>query len=356
MTDRTSGKLRRRRPARRGRVRAGSTTSSPTACSTGARDGLVAPRRRRRRRHRGVGAGRVRAPARGQAPRRARARSTRSSASARDPGRHRATSSTWPASARAGIQQAAARHRRARSCSACSPPRPRPGARAGRARRPATRASRPRRPRSRWPTCCVSCPKGRVTGSRPHAEARPAQGLAREGHARAVRGGRPRGQRARPTSTTRRRSTIPASTRCASCARRRSRSYVAEGLFDLGITGRDWIEETGSDVVVARRAALLEGDRPTRPHRRRGRRRLAGRAGRGPAAGRAGRPPSTPSSPGASSRRRASTPTSGSRYGATEAKVPDIVDCIVEITETGRALRAAGPQDHRHDPHVATPS
>ncbi len=26
-------------------------------------------------------------------------------------------------------------------------------------------------------------------------------------------------------------------------------SYVAEGLFDLGITGRDWIEETASDVV-----------------------------------------------------------------------------------------------------------
>jgi ATP phosphoribosyltransferase len=29
-------------------------------------------------------------------------------------------------------------------------------------------------------------------------------------------------------------------------------------------------------------------------------------------------------------------------YGATEAKVPDIADCVVEITETGRALRAAG--------------
>ena len=29
-------------------------------------------------------------------------------------------------------------------------------------------------------------------------------------------------------------------------------------------------------------------------------------------------------------------------YGATEAKVPDIVDCIVDITETGRAFRAAG--------------
>lgn len=25
--------------------------------------------------------------------------------------------------------------------------------------------------------------------------------------------------------------------------------YVAEGLFDLGITGRDWVEETGADVV-----------------------------------------------------------------------------------------------------------
>src|SRR5437870_13134715 len=25
--------------------------------------------------------------------------------------------------------------------------------------------------------------------------------------------------------------------------------YVARGYFDLGITGRDWIEETGSDVV-----------------------------------------------------------------------------------------------------------
>src|SRR5712691_7538980 len=25
--------------------------------------------------------------------------------------------------------------------------------------------------------------------------------------------------------------------------------YVAEGLFDLGITGRDWVEETASDVV-----------------------------------------------------------------------------------------------------------
>src|SRR5690349_17128667 len=26
--------------------------------------------------------------------------------------------------------------------------------------------------------------------------------------------------------------------------------YVAEGLFDVGITGRDWIEETSDDVVT----------------------------------------------------------------------------------------------------------
>ena len=26
-------------------------------------------------------------------------------------------------------------------------------------------------------------------------------------------------------------------------------SYIADGLFDMGITGRDWIEETESDVV-----------------------------------------------------------------------------------------------------------
>src|SRR3954447_18508099 len=27
-------------------------------------------------------------------------------------------------------------------------------------------------------------------------------------------------------------------------------AYVAEGVFDLGITGRDWIEETACDVVT----------------------------------------------------------------------------------------------------------
>src|SRR5215467_6742159 len=26
--------------------------------------------------------------------------------------------------------------------------------------------------------------------------------------------------------------------------------YIASGLFDVGITGRDWVEETGADVVT----------------------------------------------------------------------------------------------------------
>ena len=51
--------------------------------------------------------------------------------------------------------------------------------------------------------------------------------------------------------------------------------YVAEGLFDLGITGRDWVEETGSDVVSPRRAAVLEGQRQPGAHRRGRARRLA---------------------------------------------------------------------------------
>src|SRR5918995_6319990 len=29
--------------------------------------------------------------------------------------------------------------------------------------------------------------------------------------------------------------------------------YVAEGLFDVGVTGRDWIEETNADVVTLSR-------------------------------------------------------------------------------------------------------
>ena len=118
-------------------------------------------------------------------------------------------------------------------------------------------------------------------------------------------------------------------------------AYVAEGLFDIGISGRDWVEETASDVVSlgelryskatsepvrvvvavaadspARSAAdLHDGVRVSSEYPELTRRFFADR--------------------GIAADVRLS-------YGASEAKVPDIADCVVDITETGRALRAAG--------------
>jgi ATP phosphoribosyltransferase len=117
--------------------------------------------------------------------------------------------------------------------------------------------------------------------------------------------------------------------------------YVADGLFDLGVTGRDWIEETASDVVtlgelqyskasaspfrivlavpreseVERVEDLQDGVRVASEYPELTRRFFEKR--------------------GIDADIRLS-------YGATEAKVPDIVDCIVDGTETGRAIRAAG--------------
>ena len=118
-------------------------------------------------------------------------------------------------------------------------------------------------------------------------------------------------------------------------------TYVAEGLFDIGITGRDWVEETASDIVslgelkyskatslpikvvvaVAGDSAvtciedLPHGLRVSTEYPELTRRFFAEK--------------------GIPADIRLS-------YGASEAKIPDIADCIVDITETGRALRAAG--------------
>jgi ATP phosphoribosyltransferase len=117
--------------------------------------------------------------------------------------------------------------------------------------------------------------------------------------------------------------------------------YVAEGMFDLGITGRDWIEETSSDVVSL--GELQYSKATSRPIRM-----VVAVAGDSDVQRvedlRDGVRVSTEypevtrrffESKGIDADIRLS-------YGATEAKIPDIVDCIVEITETGRALRAAG--------------
>ena len=94
---------------------------------------------------------------------------------------------------------------------------------------------------------------------------------------------------------------------------------------------------------LARPAPLLEGDGQPDPGRPGRGRRLAGHAGRG--SGRDGASRVSTEYPeltrrlldehGVEAEIRLS-------YGATEAKIPDIADCVVEITETGRALRAAG--------------
>ena len=124
--------------------------------------------------------------------------------------------------------------------------------------------------------------------------------------------------------------------------------YVADGLFDIGITGRDWIEERGSAVTSL--GTLQYSKATANPIRV-----VLAVPSDSPVASVADLAASATGSGGAL---RVSTeyPELTRRYleshgvaaevslsyGATEAKVPDIADCVVEITETGRALRAAG--------------
>ena len=117
--------------------------------------------------------------------------------------------------------------------------------------------------------------------------------------------------------------------------------YVADGLFDLGIAGRDWIEETASDVVSL--GELLYSKVSARPVRI-----VLCVANDSPwqstkdlpngvrvATEYVGLTQRFLSSKGVDAKVQHS-------HGATEAKVPDIVDAVVELTETGSALRAAG--------------
>lgn len=117
--------------------------------------------------------------------------------------------------------------------------------------------------------------------------------------------------------------------------------YVSEGMFDLGITGRDWVEETSSEVLTL--GELRYSKATGRPIRM-----VVAVQQESPVQRAEDLPQGV----------RVSTEYVGLTrryfeklgieadirlsYGATEAKVPDMVDCIVEITETGRALRAAG--------------
>jgi ATP phosphoribosyltransferase len=117
--------------------------------------------------------------------------------------------------------------------------------------------------------------------------------------------------------------------------------YVADGLFDLGITGRDWIEETGADVVSL--TELHYSKATARPIRV-----VLAVAADAPATTVGDLPAGLrvhTEYPGVTARfleKHGVDADISLSYGATEAKVPEIADAVVEITETGRALRAAG--------------
>src|SRR5579864_4729688 len=117
--------------------------------------------------------------------------------------------------------------------------------------------------------------------------------------------------------------------------------YVAEGLFDLGVTGRDWIEETGADVVTLGELGYSKAtDQPIRVVLAVSSDCSVGRASELPDGVRV-----STEYPGLTRRFFEKNGVDADvrlSYGATEAKVPDIADAVVEITETGRALRAAG--------------
>jgi len=114
--------------------------------------------------------------------------------------------------------------------------------------------------------------------------------------------------------------------------------YVQDGVFDAGLTGYDWVLENGADVVEV--ADLVYAKRSMRPVRWV----LA--------------VPETSSIQGPADlqgKRIATEVVNIARkyfashgvtaeiefsWGATEAKVPDLADAIIEVTETGNSLRA----------------
>lgn len=117
--------------------------------------------------------------------------------------------------------------------------------------------------------------------------------------------------------------------------------YVGEGLFDIGITGRDWVEETAANVVSL--GELKYSKATSLPIRV-----VVAVAGDSTVTSVADLPQGVRVSTEYPELTRRFFQSRGIEadirlsYGASEAKIPDIADCIVDITETGRALRAAG--------------
>ncbi|MGH2819022.1 MAG: ATP phosphoribosyltransferase [Actinomycetota bacterium] len=118
-------------------------------------------------------------------------------------------------------------------------------------------------------------------------------------------------------------------------------TYVEEGFFDLGVTGEDWIAETGAEVVkVAALNYSKQTDNPVRIV-------LAVPRDAGITSPEQIKPDARISTEFPNLTRRyfdrLGIPVKVFlSYGATEAKVPEIVDAIVDLTETGSTLRRNG--------------
>ena len=118
--------------------------------------------------------------------------------------------------------------------------------------------------------------------------------------------------------------------------------YVQDGLFDLGITGQDWIAETQADVVVL---TPLSYAKSGTGH---GTRVVLAVPNEHPAKAARDMPPGSRISTEFMNLTRRYFADLGIdvkvvwSFGATEAKVPEIVDAIVDVTETGSTLRAHG--------------
>ena len=118
--------------------------------------------------------------------------------------------------------------------------------------------------------------------------------------------------------------------------------YVQEGFFDLGITGLDWIAESGSDVVELADLPYAKGGMG------RALRIVLAVSQESDVKGTDDMPPDCKVAteyPNITQRyfREKGIPVRVyTSYGATEAKVPEIVDAIVELTETGITLKRHG--------------
>lgn len=114
--------------------------------------------------------------------------------------------------------------------------------------------------------------------------------------------------------------------------------YVAEGIFDAGLTGMDWVEESGMDVKVVDK--LVYGKVGLRPVRwvlaapeNSGIKSVKDLKGKHIAT-------ELVNTTEKYLKKHGVKATVEFSWGATEAKPPHLADAIVELTETGSSLRA----------------